>query len=144
VESVTGAPPSSPAINQTTAYVFPKPTTENLEALLGSTGSTVPTGAQAAFEAAYRAQNPQMHNAENMDCATCHLAEGAQQKGHALGLTATNGFTHARSLARVDQRTSITNLHAFGYLGRDVAIMQRTANESVIVATHIEQALAPK
>ena len=37
------------------------------------------------------------------------------------------------------ERASVTNLHAFGYLHRKVSIMQRTANESAVVADAMEQ-----
>jgi hypothetical protein len=94
---------------------------------------------QGAFNAALRVQNPLIHSAITTDCANCHLAEGAVRIGEAqYGFGPGPAFTHPRSLARVDQRTSVTNLHAFGYLGRQVSIMQRTANESVLVAAALE------
>ncbi len=93
---------------------------------------------QATLDAALKVQNPRLHTSESTDCANCHLAEGARRLGEDVyGLSGT-GFTHPRSLARRDERASVTNLHAFGYLHRQVAIMQRTANESVIVADQME------
>jgi hypothetical protein len=98
---------------------------------------------QPVLVSALRIENPTLHNAESTDCANCHLAEGAQRLGESVfALTSPTGFTHARSLARVDERTSVTNLHAFGYLHRKISIMQRTANESVIVADRMAAALA--
>lgn len=88
----------------------------------------------AAFEAALRVENPLRHTAETTTCVNCHLAQGATALGDLIMLDRSSAFTHARSLARVDQRTSVTNLHAFGYLGRQISVMQRTANESVRVA----------
>jgi hypothetical protein len=92
-----------------------------------------------AYEAALRLQNPTIHDSESTNCISCHLAEGASRMAEShYGFTSTNAFNHTRSLARVDQRTSITNLHAFGYLGTQVSIMQRTANESVVAAEQME------
>lgn len=100
---------------------------------------------QSAMAAALRVQNPTVHSAETMDCANCHLAEGARRIGEAtFGLSTASAFQHARSLAHVDERTSVTNLHAFGYLGRQVSIMQRTANESVLVADRIAALLTAR
>jgi hypothetical protein len=99
---------------------------------------------QIAFDAALRVQNPTLHDVETTDCVTCHLAEGARRVGEDVyALSTAKAFTHSRSLARVDRRTSVTNLHAFGYLAREVAVMQRTANESVIVADRMSALLAP-
>jgi hypothetical protein len=99
---------------------------------------------QPALDAALRVQDPTLHDVETTDCVTCHLAEGARRVGEDVyALSPANVFTHSRSLARVDHRTSVTNLHAFGYLTRDVAVMQRTANESVMVADRMAALLAP-
>lgn len=99
----------------------------------------------ATLVAALRVQDPSVHDASTTTCSNCHLAEGAVAVASAVyAMPSTGAFTHARSLARVDRRTSVTNLHAFGYLGRDVSIMQRTANESVLVADRMEKMLAPK
>lgn len=94
-----------------------------------------------AYDAALKVQNPAKHTAESMDCANCHLAEGAALIGKSTYAftSTTNAFSHTRSLAYVSERTSVTNLHAFGYLHRKVAIMQRTANESVLVAEAMEK-----
>jgi hypothetical protein len=108
-------------------------------------GSPATPEMQAAMSAALRVENPAIHSAESMDCANCHLAEGAHRIGESLfGLSTATAFQHARSLARVDERTSVTNLHAFGYLQRRVSIMQRTANESVVAAERLEGKLAPQ
>lgn len=94
---------------------------------------------QPAYEAALRVQNPTLHTAESIDCANCHLAEGAARLGETeYGRLSPTKFGHPRSLAYVTAATSVTNLHAFGYLHRKVAIMQRTANESAVVAAALE------
>jgi len=105
-------------------------------------GSAGAGALQASLDAALNVQNPKRHTAETTDCGNCHLAEGARMLGEGVyGLSIAKQFTHARSLARVDQRTSVTNLHAFGYLHRQISIMQRTANESVLVAEQMEAKL---
>ncbi len=121
---------------------------DRVDALVTGGRSTVPPvspAVAAAMTAALRVQNPTVHDAETMDCANCHLAEGARRIGEGVfGLSTASAFQHARSLAHVDERTSVTNLHAFGYLHRQVSIMQRTANESVIVAERMEAKVAPR
>ena len=100
---------------------------------------------QPSFDAALRLQNPGLRNVETTDCVSCHQAEGASRIGKDLyALSSATAFTHSRSLARVDERTSVTNVHAFGYLHRQVSIMQRTANESVLVADRMAAQLALK
>jgi hypothetical protein len=127
---------------------FSSPAADSV-ALLVSSGRPAPGSPTAAtlestLEAALRVENPTVHNAETTSCANCHLAEGARRIGETVyGLPATNAFTHARSLARKDERTSVTNLHAFGYLHRQVSIMQRTANESVLAADRMAAKVAP-
>jgi hypothetical protein len=105
-------------------------------------GSAGVAALQVSLDAALNVQNPTRHTAETTDCGNCHLAEGARVIGEDVyALSIAKQFTHPRSLARTDQRTSITNLHAFGYLHRQISIMQRTANESVIVADQMEAKL---
>lgn len=89
---------------------------------------------QPAFENALRIQNPTLHNAETTDCANCHLAEGAHLIAeNVYALKATSEFTAPGGTNYVLDRSSVTNLHAFGYLHRKISIMQRTANESTVV-----------
>jgi|GEM_PF-844414 len=91
------------------------------------------------FEAALRIQNPNVHTAESIDCGNCHVAEGARLVGKTeYAFPETGAFTHTRSLAYRRDLRAVTNLHAFSYLRRHVSIMQRTANESVLVAEWME------
>jgi hypothetical protein len=100
----------------------------------------VTTVLEPAFAAALRVQNPKLHDAETTDCANCHLAEGAFRHGKAdYGFDTADAFTAAGGTAYLDERVSATNLHAFGYLGRKVSIMQRTANESTVVRDWMDQ-----
>ena len=93
-----------------------------------------------AFAHALDHEDPRLHSATTTDCASCHLAEGA----HRVGATSYGLSNHARAGAAVgverhDERSSVTNLHSFGYLGRSVAISQRTANESAQVAAQLNR-----
>lgn len=99
-----------------------------------------PEELRAAYDAAIRVENPTMHTAETTDCINCHLAEGARRMGESVYRFSPGRelFASARRLDRKDERTSVTNLHAFGYLHRQVSITQRTANESAVAATALE------
>ena len=65
-----------------------------------------------------------MHTAETTACINCHLAEGARRMGESVYRFSAGRelFASARKLGRKDERTSVTNLHAFGYLHRQVSI----------------------
>lgn len=90
-----------------------------------------------AFEAALRVEDPKVHNAETTSCTNCHLADSARVIGEDVyGLA---GGTPNASYA--NERASVTNVHAFGYLHRKVSIMRRTANESVVVRDWMDQKL---
>ncbi|MBX3191715.1 MAG: hypothetical protein KF819_32280 [Labilithrix sp.] len=95
-----------------------------------------------AWQAALRVQNPTLHDTETTDCVNCHLAEGARRIGDQVYAfkesTPGNEFRPARATARADQRTSVTNLHAFSYLHRAPSIMLRTMHESIVVADAME------
>lgn len=94
----------------------------------------------ATFDVALRVQNPKLTTAESTNCSNCHLAEGARLVGESVyAFSPSAAFASSRSLAYRTERLSVTNLHAFGYLERKVSIMQRTANESVLVADAMEQ-----
>ncbi len=138
-QTITGSAAKLDALNVFGGASVDVGATELAGLLVGSGKLDAP--ARASFAQSVRLQNPSLHDAENTNCASCHLAEGVRRSAELrFGLAAgavPGGFTHERSLARDDVRSSITNLHMFGYLGRDVAIMQRTANESVLVADAI-------
>jgi hypothetical protein len=138
-QTVAGTSADAP-LAQSGAFTFLETATKDpVSPLVDSGRGPANSKLQGAFNAALRVQNPLIHSAITTDCANCHLAEGAVRIGEAqYGFGPGPAFTHPRSLARVDQRTSVTNLHAFGYLGRQVSIMQRTANESVLVAAALE------
>ena len=96
----------------------------------------------AGFAQAIAAHDPARHTSEDIDCVSCHVAEGARRAGVELyGLPPTGEFTSARSLAYRRDGKALTNVHAFSYLGAQVSIMRRTANESAVVADWFEAAL---
>ena len=142
---IAGSEAFAPTIGDT--FVFEAPTGNDQVGALVNSSRPAPGAAgaqsalQPAFDASLRIQNPTLHNAETTDCGNCHLAEGAKLVGASVfSLTSTAAFTHpTRNLGYRSDRTSVTNFHAFGYLHRRVSIMQRTANESALVADAMEQ-----
>jgi hypothetical protein len=94
----------------------------------------------ATFESALRIENPLLHNTRTTDCVNCHLAEGARRVGAATyGLDPKSSKWFGNDPPHVDERSSVTNLHAFGYLGREVSIMRRTAIEANETATRLSK-----
>ena len=145
-ETVGGTSTEVP-LGDSSAFIFPHPTAPDQVALLVAVDRPTPgtlqvATLQPALEAALRIQNPTLHTAESTQCHNCHLAEGARNVGESVyGLKSANpanGFKPSRSVARKDERTSVTNLHAFGYLHRQISIMARTAHESIVVADAME------
>jgi hypothetical protein len=95
-----------------------------------------------AFAAAIATLDPTRHNSEDTDCVSCHVAEGARSIGvREYGFVDAGAFANARSLTYVRAGSAITNFHAFGYLGTSISVMQRTANESALVADRMQAAL---
>jgi cytochrome c553 len=77
-------------------------------------------------------------------CASCHVAEGAvglAKLEHGVSSTLLPKELVGLDTSYVRENTALNNLHAFGYLGRSVSIMQRTANESALVATAMQKTL---
>ncbi len=109
------------------ASVEVEPTKDAVTALVGRARSTSSgPSLTAAYEGARRVVGPSRHDESTTTCANCHLAEGALAVAARYGMDAT---ASASSPARGDVRTSVSNLHAFGYLDRDPAIAERTAAE---------------
>lgn len=148
MQQFSGSNTAGPLLQSFAQTSVPTTSSDSLALLLDSArpapGTPSVASLQPTLDAALRLQNPKLRNVETTDCVSCHQAEGASQIGeNVYALSTSSAFTHSRSLARVDERTSVTNVHAFGYLRRQVSIMQRTANESVLVADQMEQLLAP-
>jgi hypothetical protein len=148
-QTVVGSATSTPLSESSASAFSPAGSPDSVGKLVDSgrpaPGPAAVAALQSTFEAALRVQNPKLHTAETTDCANCHLAESARLLGESVyGMQSPNAFKHARSLAYVTQAPTVSNLHAFGYLHRKVSIMQRTANESVVVADWMEKRLAPR
>lgn len=120
------------------------PSLPKLAALAAQWRPEVPTADQVAgFAQAIAAQDPHRHTSEDTDCVSCHVAEGARRAGvEVYGMEPTGDFTSARPLAYRRDSKALTNVHAFSYLGNQVSVMRRTANESALVADWFEAALA--
>jgi hypothetical protein len=141
-QTITGTPTDAPLV-ESSAELRLGLFADEVQPLVsgGRPGPGTPAAAalQPTFDAALRVQNPTIHNAETTNCGNCHVAESARRIGESIyGLDTANAFTHPRSLAYVNENPTATNLHAFGYLHRKVSVMQRTANESVLIASAME------
>jgi hypothetical protein len=121
------------------------PTLPDVSTLAAAARPAQPTPEiENGFAQAIEAQNPLRHTSEDTDCGSCHLAEGARRAGEAYGFVATGEFASGRSLGYVRESKAITNFHAFGYLGTTTSVMQRTANESAVVADRMHAALTAR
>lgn len=100
------------------------------------------------IKAAYRVENPKNFNPENMDCASCHVAQPAIQwalskKSH-LKLDQLWGHEIYKNLKYdlANLTPDVWNtqvIRGFGYFGRNIAISQRVINESAEVADQLNQ-----
>ena len=109
------------------ARVEVEPSKDAVTALVSQGRTTTSTSSLvAAYEAAQQVVRPSRHDESTTTCANCHLAEGALAVAARAGIGATPSTS---SPARADVRTSVSNLHAFGYLDREPAIAERTAAE---------------
>ncbi len=145
-QMVLGSKPRGLVLEETSADVtlFATLPLRKMDALLSKSRWSAPPDQatrQLAFDTAAELANPLRIDFPVSDCAACHLAEGARRVGESLGLRSAAAFAPARGTSHQDQRESVTNLHAFGYLGRQISIMQRTANESVVVADAMQELL---
>ena len=85
---------------------------------------------EGAFEEALRLEDPARHNPANTDCAGCHVAEGARRIGMELyGFRANLLSPRGKPLPTMPPR-GLTNLHAFGYLGRSPQVTARVFYEA--------------
>lgn len=106
-----------------------------------------PAERQHAFDAALRIENPRTHTADTIDCVGCHTATPVVRGGEMFfGLSQAgnaNRFTSPAppALAHPEAAT-INNIHAFSYLGEELAISARTANETAVVVEAMNALLA--
>jgi hypothetical protein len=93
---------------------------------------------QRAMDALARVENPLVESPDTVDCSACHLAN--RIRGN---LQAAYGLSSALSYASSEEATRLIagaerdneNLRAFGYFNAQPAISQRTANETMKVAS---------
>lgn len=98
---------------------------------------------RAGFARAVALQDPTKETSESIDCVSCHLAEGARRVGATeYGLITTGAFQSERSLDYRRDVRAVTNLHMFAYVGRNVSVTQRVANESAVTAAALQQRLS--
>jgi hypothetical protein len=130
-------------LNVTPAVAAPAP--DNLSLLLRMSEADAATAPKllAAYTATLRIQNPTMHSPDTIDCVSCHTATSSRiwaekNKGQkADGNAAAYKARFSTSLSKSPSAENVANLHSFSYLGTELAISQRTANESAAVAEYI-------
>ena len=103
---------------------------------------------QAAFDATFRIENPNLHSPDTIDCASCHAAEPARRivgEGK-LGLTlkdrraafvASTEFVPAADMKLTSIDTSGIDVHMFSYKGKVASNHPRTVNESAAVVAYL-------
>jgi hypothetical protein len=108
---------------------------DNPAALLTITGAkreaTAPE--RAAFASLLRIQNPTKHNPDTMACAECHVAQRLTRVAETtLGLSASDFAADAftSTVQRAPDKIHGENFHAASYLGTNLAVAVRTANET--------------
>jgi Pyruvate/2-oxoacid:ferredoxin oxidoreductase delta subunit len=128
-------------------------TTDDMQLLASVTAAQAASAAQqqAAIDATFRIENPNMNSPNTIDCASCHLAGPARQitAEQGLKLSTTNNanafamsskFVTTADLARTTPSyvpTFALNLHAFSYNGTDAMINQRVVNESAAIIDYV-------
>jgi hypothetical protein len=106
---------------------------------------------QSAFNAALRVENPNLHNTDTIDCASCHLAQpgrilvgqrqfGLSAAGNPNAFVANAAFVPAADVAQtttIDVNNGL-NIHAFSYKGQEPMIIQRVINETAAILADIK------
>jgi hypothetical protein len=118
---------------------------DNPSALLAVFGRREATPAdRAAYAAVLRIENPTRHTPETVACAECHAAERMHETGVALGLApaefAADYYTPVVTSATAGKITS-ENFHAVSYLGTNLAVSTRTANDTSFVLAEMRTLL---
>jgi hypothetical protein len=110
---------------------------------------------QAAFDAASRIENPDVHTVNTIDCASCHTAAIATRFGQekfnlvtdpsAAPFSVPDDAVSAADFAQTtpaeellgESPQTATNIHAFSYNEIGPMIMQRTINETAAIVTFL-------
>ncbi len=96
-----------------------------------------------AYGAALRIESPDFHTPDTIDCVSCHVAASAHAWAEdKLGIDPTtheSAYRGRRGELVAGATVRHTNrLRAFGYFASDVAISQRTANETEAVMAFLD------
>lgn len=106
-----------------------------------------PDQRRPALEAALRVENPERHDPDSVDCARCHVAFVAR-RWHERVLGDDTSQSSDRFVAPpfdltvpeiITPPTSLRTFRAFGWLAREPAISQRTANDTAQVCRELRQ-----
>ena len=105
--------------------------------------SAPPEKVAKAYTAALRILNPTMHTPDTVDCVSCHTSTSARvfaeksmnqrPDGNPANFTSRSNV----SLSKSPGSEQSENLHAFSYLGTQLTVSQRTANESAAVVEYV-------
>ncbi len=101
----------------------------------------------SAVRAAYRFENPSLHNPGTVDCVSCHVAQSVRiwstRKFPEFNLESVNDkdtFKSDRNITNQSPLQLQTNVvRAFGYFMNRPAVSQRTINESADVIKYINE-----
>lgn len=123
----------------------PTSSKDNPAALLGVFGRHDANDSdRAAYAAVLRIENPTLHNPDTMACAECHAAERMHATGDTLGLRteqfASDGY-RADVQSAAAGKIANENFHAVSYLGTNLAITTRTANDTSAVLAEMKTLL---
>jgi hypothetical protein len=124
----------------------PTKSKDNPGALLSVFGAsrTANAAERSAFAATLRIQHPGLNTPETMACAECHAAQRMQSSGESvLGLRAADFAAdhYASSVVPPAGRIEAENFHSCGYLGTNLAVSTRTANETAAVLSAFDALL---
>ena len=122
----------------------PTSSPDNPAPLLAVFGRRDPTPAdRAAFAAVLRIENPKRHNPETIACAECHAAERMHATADSLGLHADGPDAfHSDITSATAGKIDAENFHAVSYLGTNLAVTTRTANDTSAVLAEMRALLA--
>lgn len=133
---------------------FTPPTTasDNLQLFANDdlTSAATAQKKQAAFDAALRIENPDIHSPDTIDCASCHAAQpvrtmmgerklGLSGKGSGNAFAADERSVPAVDLAQTTKPKDDddVNVHMFSYEDVTASIHQRTINETAAIVSYL-------
>ena len=135
----------------------PKDPNDNLNFFIGNIlfGQITEKQLQESMQIALRIENPNFFNPETMDCVNCHLAQPVREWLMNENKNLMNPIDYSEQMKLSEYKNDKYNLEnkstrklntqqlrALGYMGTDLAISQRTINESAEVAEALNNYLA--